>query len=470
MKNNDFTFICETWLLDYESTNLLNSLSSSHTIFHKSDMNFTPSKGRPFGGRAFIVKKHLTIKNFNFINKHIASITLNHREKTFTFISVYLPFDNKSFLNLTEFQSCLQIVNELFLFYTLNRHLVFIIGDFNSDLTRNNRFDIFLKHFIDNNNLYASSPSMSQCEFSYQNGLYKAKLDHCLLSKDISSPLILSYYDDNIINLSDHKPVIASFNYLEEMIPRNESKQDDKIEFITLYPNFDIDEVKDKFNNILVNEMEKFENIKIIGSDNKQQIIDDMYSQLTSSIKFAFDSCTRTTTLKSLNKKKWFTYELRNIKHQMLLIKYKNNHSSDDIEEIKRLKKNFKKIMKKNIFLYEKNELFKIEKLIKCNNSESFFRKVNHRLNKDKDKITLDVNELVNHYYSIFNRPLNVSEEIQNRVYNDIQDIIHDNFIPIEINITEFKYTIKQAKSSNVCGNDGISSRMIANCNSSFIT
>ncbi len=115
----------------------------------------------------------------------------------------------------------------------------------------------------------------------------------------------------------------------------------------------------------------------------------------------------------------------------MLLIKNKNNHSSDDIEEIKRLKKNFKKIMKKNIFLYEKNELFEIEKLIKCNNSESFFRKVNHRLNKDKDKITLDVNELVNHYHSIFNRPLNVSEEIQNRVYNDIQDIINDNFIPI---------------------------------------
>jgi hypothetical protein len=182
MKNNDFIFIWETWLLEYESTNLLNSFSFSHTIFHKSDMNFTPAKGRQYGGRAFIVKKHLTIKNFNFINKHIASITLNHREKTFTFISVYLPFDNKSFLNLTEFQSCLQIVNELFLFYTLNRHLVFIIGDFNSDLTRNNRFYIFLKNFIDNNNLYASSPSMSKCEFSYQNVLYKAKLDHCLFN------------------------------------------------------------------------------------------------------------------------------------------------------------------------------------------------------------------------------------------------------------------------------------------------
>jgi hypothetical protein len=35
----------------------------------------------------------------------------------------------------------------------------------------------------------------------------------------------------------------------------------------------------------------------------------------------------------------------------MLLIKNKNNHSSDDIEEIKRLKKDFKKIMKKNFSL-----------------------------------------------------------------------------------------------------------------------
>ena len=155
-----------------------------------------------------------------------------------------------------------------------------------------------MKSFIDKNNLYATAPSISQCEFSYQNGLYKAKLDHCLLSKDISSPLIISYYDDNEINLSDHKPLITSFNYLEEIIPRNESKKDEEIEFIKLYPNFDIEEVKDKFNNILVNEMEKFKNIEIIDTANKQQIIDDMYSQLTSSIKFAFDSCTRTTTLK----------------------------------------------------------------------------------------------------------------------------------------------------------------------------
>ena len=71
--------------------------------------------------------------------------------------------------------------------------------------------------------------------------------------------------------------------------------------------------------------MEKFKNIEIIDTANKQQIIDDMYSQLTSSIKFAFDSCTRTTTLKSLNKKKWFTNELREIKKKMLMIRFKKD-------------------------------------------------------------------------------------------------------------------------------------------------
>jgi hypothetical protein len=32
---NDITFLCETWLLDQESHNFLNSLSSTHLVFHK---------------------------------------------------------------------------------------------------------------------------------------------------------------------------------------------------------------------------------------------------------------------------------------------------------------------------------------------------------------------------------------------------------------------------------------------------
>ena len=49
----------------------------------------------------------------------------------------------------------------------------------------------------------------------------------------------------------------------------------------------------------------------------------------------------------------------------MLAIRHKTYVTQEDKDELKCLKKAFKKIMKKNIFLYEKNQLFKIENLIK---------------------------------------------------------------------------------------------------------
>ena len=132
----------------------------------------TPLKRRPYGGRAFIVNKHLEILNFDYINKHLAFLSIKVNNYSFTFFAVHLPFDNNSSLNLSEFRSSLHVTHELFLFYSVKRHTVFIIGDFNSDITRKNRFDIIFNDFIRNSNLCFISPSFN--EFSYQNGLYKA--------------------------------------------------------------------------------------------------------------------------------------------------------------------------------------------------------------------------------------------------------------------------------------------------------
>ena len=54
----------------------------------------------------------------------------------------------------------------------------------------------------------------------------------------------------------------------------------------------------------------------------------------------------------------------------MLVIKYKICQSEEDKIEYKRLKKEFKILMKKNIFLYEKNEYCKIGNLIKAKNGD----------------------------------------------------------------------------------------------------
>jgi hypothetical protein len=88
---NDFIFLCETWLLDYESKKYLNSLSPPHDFLHKSDMNIASLKGRPYGGRTFFINKYINIKNYNFINQHLAFITLELNKKNLlSFQFIYL--------------------------------------------------------------------------------------------------------------------------------------------------------------------------------------------------------------------------------------------------------------------------------------------------------------------------------------------------------------------------------------------
>ena len=80
-------------------------------------MLFSPSKGRPFGGRSFIISKKVEIINHDFINQHIATLSINSNNKTFSIIACYLPYDNGSNLNLSESQSCLQVIKGLLSYF-----------------------------------------------------------------------------------------------------------------------------------------------------------------------------------------------------------------------------------------------------------------------------------------------------------------------------------------------------------------
>ena len=86
-----------------------------------------------------------------------------------------------------------------------------------------------------------------------------------------------------------------------------------------------------------------------------------------------------------------------------------------------------------------------------------------------KDTINIKIEDLAEHYFNIFNRPLNVEEKIIKDVNSKIADINLENFRSISINLNNVNEAIKKTISSNVCGNDGISSRMIKNCNENFI-
>ena len=72
--------------------------------------------------------------------------------------------------------------------------------------------------------------------------------------------------------------------------------------------------------------------------------------------------------------------------------------------------------------------------------------------------------------HDIFNRPLCVSEQVINQVIIDTGDINIKNFKAMSIDLVDLNLAIKQTHLSNVCGNDGISSRMIKNCDKKFIS
>ena len=87
--------------------------------------------------------------------------------------------------------------------------------------------------------------------------------------------------------------------------------------------------------------------------------------------KSAYEKCSRVISFnKDKQIKKWWTNDLNKLKASMLVIKYKICQSEEDKIEYKRLKKEFKILMKKNIFLYEKNEYCKIGNLIKAKNGD----------------------------------------------------------------------------------------------------
>ena len=97
----------------------------------------------------------------------------------------------------------------------------------------------------------------------------------------------MSEYIDDSINLSDHKPLLIVIDWLVSFASSNISEIDcDKL--ISLPQNFDNDEIKEKFNGLLFEQLENYINLPIIDNNNKQEIINAMYSQLSSSINSAY--------------------------------------------------------------------------------------------------------------------------------------------------------------------------------------
>jgi hypothetical protein len=103
--NSEITFHCETGLPEVENSFYRDFvLDSNYFTLSESDTFLRPERGRPFGGKTWIVKKSIKVNKHAFINKYVSFLDVNFSDKAFLVIGVYLPFNNSchdSFILLT---------------------------------------------------------------------------------------------------------------------------------------------------------------------------------------------------------------------------------------------------------------------------------------------------------------------------------------------------------------------------------
>ena len=89
--------------------------------------------------------------------------------------------------------------------------------------------------------------------------------------------------------------------------------------------------------------------------------------------------------------------------------------------------------------------------MIKETNSDKFFKKVKQTTNKKNIEVDMNIDNFAQHYEQIFNDLLNVKPEIIASVIDNNKDIILNNFYPMNLNLCEFKLTLKNCLNSEMC-------------------
>ncbi len=142
--------------------------------------------------------------------------------------------------------------------------------------------------------------------------------------------------------------------------------------------------------------------------------------------------------------------------------------------ELKKLKKEFRRIQRRNMFIYEENKNKNIENLFKIKNKENFWKAFQSYKNKeDENNIDSDKNVVMeacfDHFYRLFHKNFEDHEfsdqqkEIIKKV-DEYKSECKEKFNSNEkmyVNNHTLSECIKSMKSSNSVGYDGMSNNMI---------
>ena len=165
-------------------------------------------RGRPNGGAMIIWKNTLEnkVSAVPYDSKRICAVTMESAVGKVLIINVYMPCDdNQLNANIVEYKD---ILNDICILCnsTDATHLV-IMGDFNTDFSRNNVQAKTLLNFINANDFYCcSSAFKDSVPFTYTSKINgnNSLIDHCILSENLTDQVVSYCSIDNVHNASDH--------------------------------------------------------------------------------------------------------------------------------------------------------------------------------------------------------------------------------------------------------------------------
>ena len=491
---SDLSYYSETWTYPNDLPLIKKMASNSNNFFyHKSDMKVR-AKGRPFGGQLWLINRNFKIIECNFLCRHSSYVNFSINNIEFLCIGLYLPFDDPK--NKDNSKSIFQLTLSKIL-ALIERHKdknipIILMGDFNADIHRNNRFDDILKKFInDNEMIVLDHITEKKIPHTYTTAKvlnkrlnrtksFQYNLDHFILYSKHSLAILKNstfIVLDDVANTSDHRAI----NYFFQLETSHDNPNIQTEKTTSGNPNFE-NSVILKFYQLKVEEKLNVIKNKILEDNAQdQKFIDELYSSLCD----IFVESSEDTVLfqnsfikpkdpdKSKKKKPSLNDEQKEILKKMNEI-YKNSlkgvEHPDPLkeQEHENLKRALRRTQRYNLFLEEQKELNDLDRIAKEKNRNKFWRfvKKNRKKRLDNREISIDSTSLFNHYKNFFYEndfAPNVEQKLISEKVNETFNNFSNNKIIKKFKASDLEKTLKELKNSHVKGFDKISYSMIKN-------
>ena len=479
-RNHEILFLCEHWLHKGEKY-IIDAISDDKTTIFDSSMDDCHTTGRPFGGLCWLINQNFKVLKCEFISNFLSIVNIIVNEKELVLIGSYCIYNNNTSEHTTIFENQLNIISSLIDQCRENNDDFILLGDFNADPFRNRyTFDKIFIEFLDVNELTTTIKSKDH-HFTYSNDICNSFIDHIIYSKTCSNiQLKNSRIDYNLINTSDHNAITSivlsnqspfNCNIISSSIIENKNKK--------MIINWASSHANEIYNAILEKKLRKikfkstFLNHEI---DEFKNDLDRLYSEICIACTTSHDETwyiLNGNNNKGINRQSWWTNELKELKNMInesskCIISNPNNENR---LQRKIYKKQFRRIQRRNIFMYEQNKAKNIEHLFDINNKEDFWKAFNSFKNYEKvSTLTIDnSNELLSHFKNIFHNdnPDLITNDNQKAIIDQIsafKEECQNSFLSSEksyVNSKMLDECIVEMKSSNCYRVDGVSSNMI---------